>query len=88
MPADPAAWQRWLTEEVAPFWVRRVVAPQGYIEYLTPEGEPAPRAGQNPLVTARLIYCFSQLHLLAPGRALSKRPARIPISDRALLGSG
>ena len=70
MPADPAAWRRWLTEEVAPFWVRRVVAPQGYLEYLTPEGEPAPQVAQNPLVTARLVYCFSQLHLLtdtAPG---------------------
>ena len=69
MPADPAAWRRWLTEEVAPFWVRRVAAPQGYVEYLTPEGEPAALAAQNPLVTARLIYCFSQLHLLgaAPG---------------------
>ena len=69
MPADPAAWRRWLTEEVAPFWVRRVVAPQGYLEYLTPQGEPAPRAAQDPLVTARLVYCFSQLHLLgaAPG---------------------
>ena len=43
--------------------------PQGYLEYLTPEGEPAPLAAQNPLVTARLVYCFSQLHLLgaAPG---------------------
>ncbi len=67
MPADPAAWQRWLTEEVAPFWIRRVVAPQGYIEYLTPEGEPAPKVAQNPLVTARLLYCFSQLHLLGSG---------------------
>lgn len=69
MPADPAAWQRWLTDEVAPFWVRRVAAPHGYVEYLTPQGEPAALAAQNPLVTARLIYCFSQLHLLgaAPG---------------------
>ena len=68
MPADPAAWRRWLSEEMAPFWVQRVVAPQGYLEYLTPEGEPAPLAAQNPLVTARLIYSFSQLHLLgAPG---------------------
>jgi mannose/cellobiose epimerase-like protein (N-acyl-D-glucosamine 2-epimerase family) len=69
MPADPAAWRRWLTEEVALFWVRRVVAPRGYLEYLTPQGEPAPRAAQDPLVTARLVYCFSQLHLLgaAPG---------------------
>ena len=41
----------------------------GYLEYLTPQGEPAPRAAQDPLVTARLVYCFSQLHLLgaAPG---------------------
>jgi mannose/cellobiose epimerase-like protein (N-acyl-D-glucosamine 2-epimerase family) len=64
MPADVAAWRRWLAEEVAPFWVRRVVAPEGYLEYLTPQGEPAPLAAQDPLVTARLIYCFSQLHLL------------------------
>jgi len=69
MPADPAAWRCWLTDEVAPFWIRRVAAPQGYLEYLTPEGEPAPLAALNPLVTARLVYCFSQLHLLsaAPG---------------------
>jgi mannose/cellobiose epimerase-like protein (N-acyl-D-glucosamine 2-epimerase family) len=69
MPAHPAAWRRWLAEEVAPFWIRRVAAPQGYIEYLTPQGAPAPLAAQNPLVTARLVYCFSQLHLLgaAPG---------------------
>jgi len=69
MPAGSDAWRHWLTEEVAPYWVQRVVAPHGYIEYLTPDGEPAPLAAQNPLVTARLIYCFSQLHLLgaAPG---------------------
>jgi len=69
MPADAATWRRWLSEDVATYWVQQVVAPQGYLEYLTPQGAPAPVAAQNPLVTARLIYCFSQLHLLgaAPG---------------------
>jgi mannose/cellobiose epimerase-like protein (N-acyl-D-glucosamine 2-epimerase family) len=69
MPADPAAWRRWLADEVVPFWIRRVAAPHGYVEYLTPEGEPAPLAAQSPLVTARIVYCFSQAHLLgaAPG---------------------
>src|SRR5215475_12052370 len=71
MPADAAGWQRWLATEVMPFWVGKLVAPHGYVEYLTPAGEPAgaplPR---SPLVTGRLIYCFSQAHLLGSTGAL------------------
>lgn len=71
MPADAAGWERWLAAEVMPFWVGKLVAPQGYLEYLSPEGEPASAPiPHSPLVTGRLVYCFSQAHLLGVAGAL------------------
>lgn len=71
VPAGIAGWQRWLATEVMPFWARKLVAPKGYVEYLTPEGEPAPAPlPRSPLVTGRLVYCFSQAHLWGAEGAL------------------
>src|SRR5262249_7434943 len=61
----------WLAMEVMPFWVGKLVAPRGYVEYLLPEGEPAEAPiPRSPLVTGRLVYCFSQAHLLGAAGAL------------------
>lgn len=65
LPSDLAAW---LTGDFIPTWAARVVRPgeAGYLEYLTADGLPDPRARRTTLVTARLVYVFAQAHCLDP----------------------
>ncbi len=68
LPKTTAAWRRWLSLEVVPWWVANVAAePAGYVEYLTPDGMPDRRPVKTPLVTARLVYGFAHAAMLGLG---------------------
>jgi mannose/cellobiose epimerase-like protein (N-acyl-D-glucosamine 2-epimerase family) len=68
VPRDLPAWRHWLGAEVMPFWAAKVAAePIGYVEYLTPQGEPDAGSTRTPLVAARLVYSFSHAHVLGLG---------------------
>lgn len=67
----PTDLQAWITGTLVPRWIERavVVGRPGYVEYLTPEGQPDGRSTRTTLVTARLVYVFSHAHLLRPDPA-------------------
>jgi mannose/cellobiose epimerase-like protein (N-acyl-D-glucosamine 2-epimerase family) len=53
---------------VIPFWIGKIASgTRGYVENLTAEGEATAIARHSPLVTSRLVYCFSHAHLLGCG---------------------
>jgi mannose/cellobiose epimerase-like protein (N-acyl-D-glucosamine 2-epimerase family) len=67
----PQDLRQWLLCTLIPSWARRAVDPHqpGYLEYLTPSGEPDRRPVRTTLVTARLVYVFSFAHTLQPSEA-------------------
>ncbi len=67
----PRDLRGWLLDSLIPNWVERAVVPgqPGYLEYLTPSGEPDWRKTRTTLVTARLVYVFSLSHFLQPSDA-------------------
>jgi len=68
VPADGEALRAWLAQEVVPWWLTTVARePAGFVEFLTADGLPDRRPAKTPLVTARLIYCFSHAHVLGLG---------------------
>jgi mannose/cellobiose epimerase-like protein (N-acyl-D-glucosamine 2-epimerase family) len=64
----PEDLRLWLTGQLIPGWVERTYRPDrpGFVETLTPEGEPDLRDMKTTLVTARLVYAFSHGHCLDP----------------------
>jgi mannose/cellobiose epimerase-like protein (N-acyl-D-glucosamine 2-epimerase family) len=64
----PQDLRRWLLGSLIPNWAERAVVPgqPGYLEYLTPSGEPDWHQTRTTLVTARLVYVFSFAHFLQP----------------------
>jgi mannose/cellobiose epimerase-like protein (N-acyl-D-glucosamine 2-epimerase family) len=65
IPKAVEEWRSWLRDAVLPYWEASVAAePVGYVEYLTPNGQPDKRSEKTPLVTGRLIYAFSHAHIL------------------------
>lgn len=77
VPSDLEGWHRWLSQQVIPFWIGKIASgTRGYVENLTAEGNPTAIGRHSPLVTSRLIYCFSHAHLLgcgAPALAAAER---------------
>ncbi len=65
IPETVGEWRDWLGGSVLPYWTATVAAePVGYVEYLSPDGQPDRRPEKTPLVTGRLIYAFSHAYVL------------------------